>query len=472
MGLLLEVISVNTYGLVVGASVIIILSYLCNLIAKKTNIPSVLLLILIGILIKLAIDYVGLPWLDGDTEALVLETLGTVGLIFIVLEAALDLELSKEKWPIIWKSIVVALFALLLSSFAIAAFLNWLVLDDFYTSLVYAIPLSIMSSAIIIPSVVDLKEDSKEFMIYESTFSDILGIMFFYLLLGNAETSSTSAVIGNVGVNIGVTILLSLVMSYGLTYLLQRITGHLKLFLIISVLLLLYALGKMAHLSPLVLILIFGLMLNNHKVFWRGKLGGVIDDSKLKSITHEFHLITLETAFVIRTFFFVIFGVTIVLSALLDMNVLFISTVIILLLYLVRYILLRIFNKKNIFPLLYIAPRGLITILLFFQIQGAYSEYYSEDFNSAILLFVIIASSIIMTVALIQNGMDPNFSAAELSEEDFEEIIEGEEDVQNLEESLEGASNDGTESGDAQENHSSESEQKKPPLDQDPEGVE
>ena len=72
------------------------------------------------------------------------------------------------------------------------------------------------------------------------------------LLLGNADSTETTTIVGNVGLSLILTIILSVAVSYALTFLLQRITGHLKLFLIISVLLLLYALGKMAHLSPLV----------------------------------------------------------------------------------------------------------------------------------------------------------------------------------------------------------------------------
>ena len=50
---------------------------------------------------------------------------------------------------------------------------------DFETSLLFTIPLSVLSSAIIIPSLEGLSEYKKEFMIYESTFSDILGIVAF-----------------------------------------------------------------------------------------------------------------------------------------------------------------------------------------------------------------------------------------------------------------------------------------------------
>ena len=87
------------YGIVIGGSAIIILSYFANLLAKKTNLPSVLVLIAMGIGIKQglsAIDISEIPY-----EGVILELLGTVGLIFILLEAALDLELSREKLPLI-----------------------------------------------------------------------------------------------------------------------------------------------------------------------------------------------------------------------------------------------------------------------------------------------------------------------------------------------------------------------------------
>ncbi len=401
----------------IGASSVIILSYFANLIAKKTNIPSVLLLILLGIIIKegmLAVGFNNIPF-----ESLILELLGTVGLIFIVLEAALDLELSKEKWPIIWKSFVVALLALVGSSLIISEILHYFLIPDRFAALVYAIPLSIMSSAIIIPSVSELEENQKEFMIYESTFSDILGIMFFYLLLGNAETNGTGEIARSLLSNISFTLILSIVSSYALIFLLQRIKGHLKLFLTIAVLLLIYSVAKLNHLSPLILILVFGLMISNYKVFWRGKMMNVINEERLKSVGHEFHILTLETAFVIRTFFFVIFGITIVLSSLLDLSVVFYSLVIVVVLYLVRLLFLFIFQRKNIFPLLYIAPRGLITILLYFQIQSSYTEYIQEDFNQAILLFIIIATSIVMTISLIQHGLSSKISGT-----DFEEIVD------------------------------------------------
>lgn len=404
--MLLAIDLTSSYGLVIAASLIIILSYFSNFVSRKTNIPSPLLLIGLGIAMQQGMEYMGIAGIP--EQNLVLEVLGTVGLIFIVLEAALDLELSKEKWPTIWKSFVVALVGLVLSSFLIAIILHLTVIADPMTALVYAIPLSIMSSAIIIPSVIGLVPDKKEFMVYESTFSDILGIMFFYLLLENANTAKAGDVAVNVLANISLTLVLSIVVSYILVFVLQRIQGQLKLFLTISVLLLLYAVGKIYHLSPLVLILVFGLMLNNAELFWFRGLKKFLDKKKIHSITHDFHVLTLETAFVIRTFFFVIFGITIVLASLMDWSVVFYSLLIVVVLYVVRLAALFVFKRDSIFPLLYIAPRGLITILLFFSITSNYPQFVDPSFNQGILLFVIIATSLIMTFSLIQNGLQPH----------------------------------------------------------------
>jgi NhaP-type Na+/H+ or K+/H+ antiporter len=393
----MEVIS--PYTAIIGISLIIILSYFFNIISKKTNVPSVLMLIVLGLLIKQGLKFVGLS--TGDMLFNVLEILGIVGLIMIVLEAALDLHLTKEKWPIIWKSFSVALLSLIFSAGACAYIINFFVIPDLFTSLVYAIPLSIMSSAIIIPSVGGLQEDKKEFMVYEGTFSDILGIMFFYFLIGNAEADTAKVVLMDVIGNISITVALSILISFGLVLVFQKMTSQVKLFMLIAVLLILYSVGKLFHLSSLLIILIFGLVLNNNKLFFRGFLKKWIVQEKVSEILKDFHLVTLESAFVVRTFFFVLFGISISLASLLNWEVALISICILAALYGVRFIFIKLFIQKDIFPQVYLAPRGLITILLFFAIP---IEYKVESFDSGILLYAIIISSLIMAAALVASG--------------------------------------------------------------------
>ena len=94
-----------------------------------------------------------------------------------------------------------------------------------------------------------------------------------------------------------------------------------------------------------------------------------------------------------------------------------ISLVIVCTLFIVRLILLRIFSGKDIFPQLWIAPRGLITVLLFFSIpngwvdiQGDFLDDYNAKFDctisffdQGILLHTIILTSLIMTISLIMS---------------------------------------------------------------------
>jgi hypothetical protein len=53
-GLELSAEDINAYGLVIGGSAVVILSYFANLLARRTNIPSVLVLIGMGIGIRQA----------------------------------------------------------------------------------------------------------------------------------------------------------------------------------------------------------------------------------------------------------------------------------------------------------------------------------------------------------------------------------------------------------------------------------
>lgn len=386
---------VSSYNLIIEFSLIIILSFLFNGISKKTNIPAVLMLIALGLILQYALQYF-------TTEKInffpILEVLGIVGLIMIVLEAALELELKREKLIPILKALAIALIGFFASAWAAASILYYYIPEmSMESAWLYATPLSILSSSIIIPSVVGLKNKKKEFHIYESTFSDIIGIMLFYFLTGKLNPAEDSSLVG-FGGNFLMTVLISLIASYAIILIFQKIKSNVKLFLLIAVLLLLYALGKKMHLSSLIIILIFGLVIANMKLFFKGKLSHLLDYEKARQIYHELHTITAETAFVVRTLFFVIFGITITIASILDWQVALISCLLIGSIYGIRIILLWIFEGKDIIPQAFIAPRGLITVLLFYGIPP---EAQVATFEQGILLFVIIGTSVIMTIAMI-----------------------------------------------------------------------
>jgi len=89
------------------------------------------------------------------------------------------------------------------------------------------------------------------------------------------------------------------------------------------------------------------------------------------------------------------------LHTLVDPLVIAITGLVLAVLFIVRYLHLKIFIRASIYPELFIAPRGLITILLFYAIP---KELQSPDFNSGILLLTIISTSLIMMLALMLGG--------------------------------------------------------------------
>lgn len=401
----------DAYTMIIAASVIVLISFFFVAFSKRTNVPSVLLLIGLGVGLQYLMVYLDIPVPDFFS---VLEVLGILGLIMIVLEAALDLKLKRDKIGTIISSFFIATLSLGIS-FAVAGLILYYMIPgmSWAQALLYSTPLSILSSAIIIPSVSNLSEKKREFHVYESTFSDIIGIMLFYFLIGyfeNEAAASAGLSTGNpVGVfvlNLIVTIIIALVASYLILIVFQKINSGAKLFVLISVLVLLYAIAKKFHLSPLIIILIFGLAVSNSSLFFRGPFRRMLNPEKFRQMEHGLHDLTAETAFIVRTFFFVIFGASIMVSSLFSLEVLKVSLALIASIFIIRYALLRIFIGKDISPQVWIAPRGLITVLLFYAIP---LNFQTELFDPGILLFIIIATGIFMTVGLILNSISKEY---------------------------------------------------------------
>ena len=378
---------------------LIIFSYLFDIFARRTKFPSVILLVLTGIILRFFSSYSGynnFEFLDS-----LVPVLGTIGLILIVLEAALELEIKKEKAQIIVKGFLAALVILVINIVLVSIFFNQVIGLEYSTSVIYAIPLSIISSAVAIPSATGLITNNKEFVVYESTFSDILGIMIFYYCIRQAEKGEAFiglepifTLIGQIFLIIGI----SIVITYLLFQLIQRIEHHVKFFLILALLILAYEVGKdFLKLPSLVLIFIFGIFLSNFTNLIPKSLKKYIktDDIK-KSDLHEFHLLTAESTFLVRTFFFLFFGFSIPLESFVEFEPYIIGATVLLIMYGVRYFYLAlVLNDEESKPLLYFSPRGLITILLFLSISD-YDIQKSNIVDEKVLLVIIIASMRIM----------------------------------------------------------------------------
>ena len=411
----------NTLSILIVLPLLVVFSYLFDAIARKTKFPSVILLMFTGIIIRAITNLYGFT--DFGFLDKVIPVLGTVGLILIVLEGALELDIKKEKLPVIFKGFFAAALILILNIIAVSwAFENILNLEH-KTAIIFAIPLAIISSAVAIPSAAGLLNREKEFVVYESTFSDILGIMIFNYAIRQFESNQTlisAESIVALGLQIIGVIVVSLIITYLLFQLLQKIEHHVKFFLILALLVLVYAFGKFFHLPALVTIFIFGLFLSNVKALLPGFMQRYLDLNQTEKGLHEFHILTAESTFLVKTFFFLFFGFSISLVEFSSVTPFIYGVLIFGIMLLIRYVyFIATTFKIKPSPLVYMSPRGLISILLFLQIKEVtFINTAASIIDEQVLLVVILASMLMMTLGTMKKSkQDSELDSAENSEE-------------------------------------------------------
>jgi Kef-type K+ transport system membrane component KefB len=372
---------------------LVICSYLFDLVAKKIRVPSVILLLVSGIGLSYLATFLGIRRVN---FAPILPVIGTVGLILIVLEGSLELKLHREKSSMIKQSLASAFFILLFTTLGIAFFFHYLTGDEFQRCFLNAVPLGIISSAIAIPSANALSPAQKEFIVYESSFSDIFGIILFNFMVSNETITAYSFV--ELGWSTIIILLLAALFCLLLLYLLKRITHNLKFFLIIAVLILAYSVGKYYHLPTLIMVLVFGLFLNNlHWIRFRWFTQNFKYDNFYKDF-HQLAQLSGESAFIVRTFFFLIFGFTLDVDALLSMTVVRNGALVLAIIYFIRILYMRIGVPKASWAEYLLSPRGLISILLFFSIPESQKL---TGLGNGLLFFIILGSSLVMTIGLL-----------------------------------------------------------------------
>ena len=161
-----------TSTIIITLCILLLLVYLFDITSSRTKIPSVILLLLLGWLLHQTTDSMNIHLPDFSK---VLPVLGSIGLILIVPEGSLELDLDKSKISLIRKSFLGALIPMFALAFLLSFLFQYLGGYPLKNCLVSAIPFSIISSAIAIPSVRSISTADKEFVIYENSFLDILG---------------------------------------------------------------------------------------------------------------------------------------------------------------------------------------------------------------------------------------------------------------------------------------------------------
>ncbi len=378
-----------TMPIIIATCTLLLLAYVFDLTSRRSKIPSVILLIGLGFVVKVVAGIFGIQLPD---LSMALPVFGTIGLVLIVLEGALDLEVRREQLPFIGRATLVSVLPLLAFSFLFAFALQWATGAGFQHCLANAIPLSVISSAVAIPTAAAFKKSDREFVVYESSISDIVGVIFFNFITVNDNIDYVS-VFDFVGEFL-LMIVISLAASVLLGMLLARISHRVKYIPITLAILLIYAVSKEFHLPALIFILFFGLFLGNlDQLTFVSRINKIGKDQRDREV-HSFHDIIGEVTFLIRALFFLLFGFVIETAELLDGNAILWSLGVVATIFALRAITL-VSVRQPLLPLLFIAPRGLITILLFL---GLPLSHHLDIVSRSLVIQVIILCALIMMI--------------------------------------------------------------------------
>ncbi|HOZ30470.1 MAG TPA: hypothetical protein PLL66_06095 [Bacteroidales bacterium] len=410
-----------TLNIIITICVLLLLAYVFDLTAAKTRVPSVIMLLLLGWTVKLISKKFNLNIPDLEVF---LQIFGILGLILIVLEGALEIEFDKSKFKLIKKTSLISFVSLVVMSVSIAIVFQFYHSGNFRDGLINALPFCVISSAIAIPSVKHLSKHSNEFIIYESSLSDIIGVVLFNFLMYNSIIDFLS--IAEFTLQLAILAVVSFVATIVLSVMMSKIEHRVKFAPIVILLILIYAISEILHLPALVFILVFGLFIGNVN-----RLGQIryIDKLKPEIIDREvtkFYELVKETGFIIRAIFFLIFGFIIETSELFNVSTLLLSSIIVALIFAFRILILKLFKVK-LFPLGFISPRGLLTILLFLIIP---SEMKLSIVTKSVVLQVIVISTFVMMISILFTKKDVTLQKSE-DKGNGNELISKESDVKN-----------------------------------------
>jgi NhaP-type Na+/H+ or K+/H+ antiporter len=382
----------GTEAVMIGISACVLVSYWFSHLGRVLRFPSVVLLLAAGLLLREFTDHKDSTVL---LPAGLLPVVGTIGLILIVLEGGLDLNLKPGRRRFLLGTFNAALVGVGVTSVALAAALHYGLGIEWPQAALMAVPFGVISSAVAIPSAEVLPERVREFVIYESSWSDILGVMLFNAVLLAAIDGGRGATINFFGGGLAVLLLGGLI-GLAMYWLVGHLEGHVKFLPLIFALILVYAGAKALHLSPLLIVLILGLMLNNPHLFLRFRWLGWLHSKDYWSELNKLKHLTAEATFFVRTFFFLLLGYSTDINTLTDLRTWGVALAIVALIFLLRVPVVQLFSgHRGSRPLLWAAPRGLITVLLFYSLPAG---TVPQAFPPGALILVVLLSCIIMAI--------------------------------------------------------------------------
>ena len=387
-----DIVSVDIIILSIG--IIIFISHIFKSIFERTNIPDVLLLIILGIFITL----LGFDSTSFDSTG---NILFEVALALILFEAGIHLKFNSL-FQSIKKHSFLIFSTFLLTTLVVFLISYYLFLFLFEHSLLLGIILASISPAVVIPLIenINTSNELKSTAIVEATLTDVISIFLVISIIHdpNADIFQFSKfskslfflIIKSCAIGIGASIIWS--------YVFTKIRSFPNtIFTSIAFILILFGLSHSIEASAPITILFFSMIISlptNSKVRYYAEKIKI----SLIEFTETEKTLYSEVIFIVKTFFFVYLGMK-MSSFDIDIHLFFIfikSLFLTISIYLIRYLILLTFknNKEGNNLLLAMIPKGLAAAVLISMIKDS-----SEDL--ILLTYGVILNSILISSILV-----------------------------------------------------------------------
>jgi len=378
--------------LLLAASVVIIMGVLGEAFFKKTGIPDILFLMVLGVIIGPVLGII-----QPEAVLEIVPYFAAVALIIIMFDGGLNLHLGKvvktAHFSVILVIVGFAVSVGIVGSFAHYG-LGWEWIDSILLGSIVG-----GSSSIIVFGLVKklhISEEAKSMLNFESALTDIFAVIVAFVLFEAVLSGEFS--LDLLGVTIGKAVMVGLVLGFGVGIPWMFIISKLKnaqhsYMLTIGMLFMLFFLATSFGESGALTALVFGLMLGKKNYFTRVlKIKfpeDLIDDSLHNQVT-----------FLVRAFFFVFVGllasfaqIEYVIFGVIAAIAIYIGRIII-----TKSVLVRGFSKLDIKVTSVMIPRGLAAaVLATFPLSMGLPN---ADAYPQIIFFVVITSVIITTIGL------------------------------------------------------------------------
>mgnify|MGYP002862853817 FL=1 len=387
-----DTISIDIIILSIG--LIVFIAHIFKSIFERTNIPDVLLLIILGIFITLS-------GFDSTSFTSVGNILFEIALALILFEAGIHLKFNSLLQSI--KSYSFLIFStFLLTTLAVFLISHYLFVFSFQHSLLLGIILASISPAVVIPLIenINTSNNLKSTAIVEATLTDVLSIFLVISIIHDSGSdvfqlskfskSLFFLILKSCAIGIGASIIWS--------YVFMKIrTFPNTIFTSIAFILILFGLSHSIEASAPITILFFSMIISlpsNSKVRYYGEKIKI----SLIEFTETEKTLYSEVIFIVKTFFFVYLGMK-MSSFDISFHVIFIfikSLLLTISIYSIRYLILVIFkkNKEGNNLLLAMIPKGLAAAVLISMIKDS-----SEDL--ILLTYGVILNSIFISSILV-----------------------------------------------------------------------